>query len=195
MTTPPGRPVQGTARPAAASAPRHLLLVGLHLLAVVLAALGGHLARWAFHAGGVREDLRLQMDLLVLLAVLIGLLSVAAGLAAIVLPAAVTWRARLVAQIVGVLLGSVPTLLIAVIGVLTMGSLLPQIGNLMGGLAVLAALVLGAVSVVLHRTSSPGPWPILPLASVTGLVVSFYSVWWLLNGVLLLLRLLGVQPA
>lgn len=170
-------------------------LVVLHLAAVVLAASSGYLARWSFHASGRPDADGPALEILVLLAVAGGLLSVACQAVAILVPDPATRRERLVAQSVGVAASTLPLLLIALIGTLTLGSLLDLAGDVLSvGVALLLILCVAGAAHLATAGSSPRRATLL-LAGSTALVVSYFSAWWFLNGLALLLNLLGVEPA
>ena len=178
--------------------------MSLHLVAAGLAAISGWLSRWSLHASGRSAFAGGWSDLLtalVVVAVLGGLLSVVLQIAALLVPGEpVRWQ-RLLAQVAGVAASWPAIGFIAVIGSFTMGSLLPQSGNLMG-VVVILLLVASIVPFVLQRSrpSLPGsPRPgflqeraILLLAASSALTVSFFSAWWIVNGAMLVLTLLGL---
>lgn len=182
--------------------------MSLHLAAAGLATGCGYLARWASHASGLPVAEGVRSDLLELLvpgAVVGGLASVVLQIVALLVPGTPLWWERLLAQCAGVVASSLPVGLVVLSGVFTMGSLLPQIGNLMAlaVLLVLAAGIAGTIHFersrpVQARTPRPGPTqhrPILLLAGSSALVVSFFSAWWLVNGAMLVLTLLGFETA
>ncbi|MFC5296699.1 MAG: hypothetical protein ACTIMA_15795 [Brachybacterium tyrofermentans] len=182
--------------PSEPSSPRgDALLVGLHLVAVVLAASSGYLARWSFHASTQPEADATALELLVLVAVAGGLLSLALQVATLLVPSVATRGARLLAHSIGVVASAVPTALIALAGLLTMGSLLPQAGDAMSLLTSLVLLACLAGSGYLSIARSQRRRAMLLLAAGSALVVSFFSVWWFVNGLALAVNLLGLDPA
>lgn len=186
-------PLASRAAPFAASRLPAALIV-LHVIAVGLAAASGYLARWSFHESTQSGTDGPGRELLVLLAVVGGLLSVACQVVTLLVPCAASRRERLVSQVLGVVLSGLPIVGIGVIGFLTMGSLLPQAGDLMSVLTGLVLLVGAGVAAHLHVARSQPRWAVLLCAGITALAVSYFSVWWLLNGLALLLSLLGVEP-
>lgn len=181
------------AAPTPASRLPAVLLV-LHVLAVLLAAASGYLARWSFHESTQSGTDGAGMELLVLLAVVGGLLSVACQVAGILIPSAARRRERLIAQALGVVLSVLPVTAVGAIGMLSMGSLLPQAGDLMSILTGLLLLAGAGVAAHLHlRRTQPG-WAVLLCAGTTAFVVSFFSTWWVINGLALLLNVLGGEP-
>lgn len=176
--------------PAAAQRPGlPVLPIALHVVAVVLAAVSGHLARWAFHEG-TQAGAPGMLDVLVGAAVLGGLLSVVCQVGALLVPAAALRRERLAWQALGTVLSGAPLLCILVVGALTLGSLLPQIGNLMSVLCFLALLACAGIGIHLDRTRHQARWTVLLLAAGSALCVAFFAPWWLLNGAFLVSNLL-----
>lgn len=167
----------------------------LHCAAVVLAAISGCLARWSFHASNRSDTDGYGLEGLVLLAVVGGLLSVACQVVALVVPSEPARWERLLAQSVGVAVSGAPILVITLVGVFTLGSLLPQVGNIMSIGTGLVLLGCGGGAAYLYVARSQRSWALLLLAGSTALVVSYFSAWWVLNGLALLMNLLGAEPA
>ncbi|MGP5716922.1 hypothetical protein ACTXO9_13675 [Brachybacterium tyrofermentans] len=170
-----------------------VLLVGLHLAAVVLAASSGYLARWSFQAS--TQPGADSLELIVLVAVICGLLSLVLQVTALLVPSVATRGARLLAQGIGVVASAAPVALVTLIGFLTLGSLLPQAGDAMSLLTSLVLLACLAGSGYLFFGRSQRHRAVLLLAAGSALVVSFFSTWWFVNGLALLLNLLGFDPA
>lgn len=171
------------------------LLVGLHLVAAVLAASSGYLARWSFHESTQFEVDAARLELLVLVAVVGGLLSLALQVTALLVPSIAARPARLLAQGIGVVVSAVPVAVITLAGFLTLGSLLPQAGDVMSLLVGLAFLACLSGSGYLAFARSQRCWAVLLLAASSALVVSFFGAWWFVNGLALVLKLLGLDSA
>lgn len=183
-----GRTATGTEWPRRTARARWGLLLGVQAAAALCAGFGGHLATWSVHRVGQPDHVlpHWWLAAATVVAVLVGLLSVAGQIAVLLVGDPAAWWERLLGQLCGAFLAGPALGTVVLVGAFTLGSLVNWAGNLVALGLWVTALGAAAVAVHLRRHEAELHAAAWLVAAAGQMLVAFYAPWWLISAATLL---------